>query len=279
MDNNQSESEISKKMATATVEKKAHEAIPYIKIAKLYGEGLSYLQIAKKINRYNEGSPDPTKSTRAIVSRMHTDGYLNENNKIVKLKKRPGSRGMGVTKAVGKVTKAVGKVTKAVGKVTTTKVIGKAIAIMVTGDGKHVKIMVPSLITLVPIEVFETKVSKVLDAISDAHIAAENEASEVQPVPTVVVAEENLSEAPVSEVKAEVAEDQNLESALEQPFDKEAAISEGQDDLIEVDIAEDPNLPEDEEIQIAGGEDEDDNEASLDEVNVDELEASVPELA
>ena len=272
MDNNQSESEISKKMATATVEKKAHEAIPYIKIAKLYGEGLSYLQIAKKINRYNEGSPDPTKSTRAIVSRMHTDGYLNENNKIVKLKKRPGSRGMGVTKAVGKVTKAVGKVT-------TTKVIGKAIAIMVTGDGKHVKIMVPSLITLVPIEVFETKVSKVLDAISDAHIAAENEASEVQPVPTVVVAEENLSEAPVSEVKAEVAEDQNLESALEQPFDKEAAISEGQDDLIEVDIAEDPNLPEDEEIQIAGGEDEDDNEASLDEVNVDELEASVPELA
>jgi hypothetical protein len=94
----------SKKTATKTAkttQPRKNSPIPFAKIAKLHADGKSVIQIAKAINRYNEGSPDATKSVRAILSNMYR-GYKDANGKTVKLRKR--ERG-----TVAKVVKTVAK--------------------------------------------------------------------------------------------------------------------------------------------------------------------------
>lgn len=221
-------------MATAVAKK--HEAIPYIKIAKLYGDGLTDTQVAKKIGRYNESYPDPTKSMRAIKSRMKTLGYIGENGKLVHLKTGKPAK--------TKVKVAHVKATPKVVKVTKTVEVGKAIAIMVTADGKHVKVMVPSLTNLIPIGVFEAKVGKVMDVISDLHIAAENEAGgDVTGVEPVV---ESNVEPNVSLVEAaDTSEDDGVHSVAKEKAivayeeeDDEPVINEDEDQLEDVDVNE-----------------------------------------
>lgn len=63
-------------------------SIPYAKIAALYTSGKTMEQIAKAVNRFNENSPDPTKSLRAIVSNMIVKGYTSTDGKLVHLPKR-----------------------------------------------------------------------------------------------------------------------------------------------------------------------------------------------
>ena len=203
-------------MATAT-ETKTHSKIPYIKIAKMYGDMKSYEFIAKHVGRYNEDSPDPTKTIRAVVSRMLTEGFVNEDGKVVKLKRREGSRGMGTK--VAKKTKVVATKAKAVKVVKTVngKVV-KAIAIILTEDGKHVKLTVPSLTNLIPIGTFTKKFGQV---VLEAAKASEETApvAEATTAPEVPVATEEMKEAvqdaPVEKVVETV---ETMEQVLGQPI-------------------------------------------------------------
>jgi hypothetical protein len=165
---------------------------------------------------------------------MNTLGYIGENGKLVHLKTGKPAKTKDHVKATPKVV-----------KVTKTVEVGKAIAIMVTTDGKHVKVIVPSLTNLIPISVFEAKVGKVMNVISDLHIAAENESggdvtgvepvveSNVKPNVSLVEAAHEVSEADgvhsVAKEKAIVAYEEE---------DDEPVINEDEDQLEDVDVNE-----------------------------------------
>jgi hypothetical protein len=138
--------------------KSKREAIPYHKIAKMRLAGKDYMAIAQATGRVDKGN-DKTKSVRAICSRMRTEGYADENGKVVKLKD--------ATRAVSKTPKVVkaktGKRGRPAGSKNKPKVT-KAVVIVASPDGKHIRLNVPQASTLIPLETFEKKTASAIES-------------------------------------------------------------------------------------------------------------------
>lgn len=126
-------------MAKTAKKHREHRSVPHNKIAKMWYEGKSYLQIGKAIDRLAPNG-DVTKPVRAIISRMLNQGWADENGKIVVLKPREGMRaiGVGLNAPKSKTTVKPAKVAKAA-KVNSK---GPAVLIALAGQGKFVRMEV-----------------------------------------------------------------------------------------------------------------------------------------
>jgi hypothetical protein len=144
----------------ATTKTRSHNPIPYAKIAKMFGLGDSYEKIAKAVNRYNAKAEDPTKTIRAIVSRMLTAGFPGENGKLIKLKARPGQRAIGSNKGAKKAAPKARKRTavKARGRKTASprkRSANKGPAVLVLAiEGQNVLITAPRRESVTPLKSF-----------------------------------------------------------------------------------------------------------------------------
>lgn len=162
-----------------------HRSIPYIKIAKFWQDGRDYTFIAKHIDRFDEKSSDPTKSTRAIVSRMLTVGYKDENGKLVKLGTRPGMRSIGVGKKAPKVAKA--KAAKA--KVAKAKAAksGLPVLIQLHDNKKFVRVVLGKRERLLTINEAKPQLESVLNAINATPAEMVGNPAPAQPEATTTV--------------------------------------------------------------------------------------------
>lgn len=162
-----------------------HKPINYVKIAKLVAAGASQEKIAKAVDRYNHNAKFPLQEISAILSRMRTKGYRNEEGKLVKLKGNPVS-------SVAK--KSVTKTTvKAAPKVAASK---KAVApspVVVTMDstGNYIVLRVPKSATQIPVERFQAAINEVVAEPVEArqeqeYVETPIDAPHIQPIPELV---------------------------------------------------------------------------------------------
>lgn len=108
------------------------KAVPYSQIEVMAKAGKSALEIAQKLGRTTKGA-DPSHSIRAILSRMRTVGWRDDQGKLRKLTvKRVGGqeKQKGVEKAGKKPTKKSALKAKAAAP---TQPDGKSLA---AGDGQ-----------------------------------------------------------------------------------------------------------------------------------------------
>lgn len=128
--------------AKAAKKHREHRAVPHNKIAKMWYEGKSYLQIGKAIDRLAPKG-DLTKPVRAIVSRMLNEGWTDEDGKTVVLKPRQGMRAIGVgvdAPGNGKTKSTGAKKTAVRGRKAGSN--GPAVVIAMHGSNKFVRLEV-----------------------------------------------------------------------------------------------------------------------------------------
>jgi len=66
----------------------AYRPFPYLRVARMWGQGKKISAIARAINRVDKHNPgDPYHSLRNFLYRMHK-GYTNRKGKVVKLPHR-----------------------------------------------------------------------------------------------------------------------------------------------------------------------------------------------
>lgn len=131
------------KTGKAVKKHREHRAVPHNKIAKMWYEGKTYLQIGKAIDRLAEKG-DLTKPVRAIISRMLNEGWTDENGKTIVLKPREGMRAIGVgvnAPGNGKV-KATGSAKKTVARGRKAGSNGPAVVIAMHASNKFVRLEV-----------------------------------------------------------------------------------------------------------------------------------------
>lgn len=201
-----------------------HRAVPHNKIAKMWYEGKTYLQIGKAIDRLAPKG-DLTKPVRAIISRMLNQGWDDEGKNVI-LKPREGMRAIGVGKtAPGNGTAAKKTVTPAAKKTVTRGrkpgSNGPAVVIALVGAGKFVRMEVgkakalpktsailPSLIAVVQKAGYTVTQNQPEPASGDATIlnnieqASEN-APETAPAPETEPQKETPIEVPATEAVPE----------------------------------------------------------------------------
>lgn len=194
-----------------TATKKQHReyrAVPYLKVAKMWYEGKSYLQIGKAIDRLApEG--DVTKPVRAIVSRMAGVGYPDENGNIIKLKPREGMRAIGFGKKApgnGK-TKATAKPAAKSRKAGST---GPAVLIALHSSGKFVRLEVGKAKALPKVESVLPSMIEVVEkagyTVTHNTVAQIEEAAVAAPAPTPEATTQAGSADPANTTEVTVTE-------------------------------------------------------------------------
>lgn len=164
---------------------RTYRSIPYNKIQEMWNEGKSYEQIAKGIKRFDPQAEDPTKPTRAIVSRMLNEGWTDAEGKKHTLKVRDGMRAIGVGKKSKPAKVAKTKPVKAAKPIAAK---GGAVVISLTDGGQFVRVKVGKTTGKLPLEAAKPQMVGVLDTMGFAVVSKEP----VTPVDTPASVEEAL---------------------------------------------------------------------------------------
>lgn len=152
---------------------RTYRSIPYHKIEAMWGEGKSYEQIAKSIKRFDEKAADPTKPTRAIVSRMLNVGWTDDEGKTHTLKAREGMRNIGAGKKAPKTKNTAKKAAPKVAAKHPGRTKGSPVIVSLAEDGKFVRVKLGGLKGKIDPGAFRTQAIGVLDRLGFAVVAKE----------------------------------------------------------------------------------------------------------